>query len=95
MWEWNEAIVVGSYRGLRGGSFISTYFGTLHAAHRISGYPMRESIHVGFRVAEVHAPDVDNDGDVDLRDYAFFEVGFTGDLEDYAVFQNLMTGPAR
>jgi formylglycine-generating enzyme required for sulfatase activity len=49
VWEWNEA-VIGSYRGLRGGSFVfnDNY---LHAAYRY--YPAGGDSDIGFRVAEV------------------------------------------
>jgi len=56
VWEWNEA-VIGSYRGLRGGSF--DYFdGLLHAAFRSSdfGYPAGGFYNIGFRVSEVPEP---------------------------------------
>ncbi len=53
--EWNEAIIYGSYRGLRGGSFhdvgyVDYYLG---AAYRISSNPTSEGSSNGFRVAEV------------------------------------------
>ena len=41
VWEWNEAIISGSYRGGRGGSFLNFYFvgvvGSLRASLRDSG----------------------------------------------------------
>ena len=55
VFEWNEAILYGSYRGLRGGSFIGIDY-NLHAADRYYyGYPTYEYDYggVGFRVAEV------------------------------------------
>jgi formylglycine-generating enzyme required for sulfatase activity len=54
VWEWNEAVLYGSDRGLRGGSF-SHYHGdlTLLAAARILIYPPYGSYGIGFRVAEV------------------------------------------
>ena len=59
VWEWNETLI-GSYRGLRGGSFYgSGYFGldvTLHASSRYSYYPTDESYRIGFRVSEVPEP---------------------------------------
>jgi formylglycine-generating enzyme required for sulfatase activity len=57
-WERNEAVVSGSYRGLRGGSF-SNNGSTLHAASRYLdqlGYPPYEGRYVGFRVVEVPEP---------------------------------------
>ncbi len=55
VWEWNEAILYGSYRGMRGGSFYLTV-GYLLASNRNHGYPpsYEDSI-IGFRVAEVRA----------------------------------------
>jgi formylglycine-generating enzyme required for sulfatase activity len=57
VWEWNEA-VIGSYRGLRGGSF---YHGgnVLHASGRDSSHhynPSLEYDSVGFRLSEVPEP---------------------------------------
>jgi formylglycine-generating enzyme required for sulfatase activity len=56
VWEWNEATVSGSYRGLRGGSFC--YFGSdsLLASNRDNGYPPGEYDSFGFRVSEVPEP---------------------------------------
>jgi formylglycine-generating enzyme required for sulfatase activity len=51
LWEWNEA-VMGSYRGLRGGSFY-IYDDGLHAALRLGYDPSNEILSIGFRVAEV------------------------------------------
>jgi len=50
VWEWNEA-VIGSFRGLRAGSFDGSNF--LHASDRYTGYPTTEGFDFGFRVAEV------------------------------------------
>jgi formylglycine-generating enzyme len=55
VWEWNEAVVYGSYRGVRGGSF-STNNGTLHASNRVSSDPTYEKNNIGFRVSEVPEP---------------------------------------
>ena len=57
VWEWNEAIVFGSYRGLRGGSFSSLDY-YLHAANRDYYYsPSYGYFHyLGFRVSEVPEP---------------------------------------
>jgi len=54
VWEWNEA-VIGSSRGLRGGSFGSSG-GNLHAAGRGSDLPSNGDGSVGFRVSEVPEP---------------------------------------
>jgi formylglycine-generating enzyme required for sulfatase activity len=57
VWEWNEAILYGSYRGLRGGSFYN-FDNDLNASIRNYRYyyPTNENIHVGFRVSEVPEP---------------------------------------
>ena len=59
VWEWNEAILYGSYRGMRGGSFYdwSVVTGALHASHRYGcGAPAGEGYDMGFRVSEVPEP---------------------------------------
>ncbi len=53
--EWNEAVLYGSYRGLRGGSF-GSYGYHLLAAFRIYGDPTYEFDPIGFRVSEVPEP---------------------------------------
>ncbi len=56
IYEWNESIVYGSSRGLRGGSF-DTHGFNLHAAYRIFSYvPADEYGLIGFRVSEVSEP---------------------------------------
>jgi formylglycine-generating enzyme required for sulfatase activity len=55
VWEWNEAVIVGSSRGVRGGSF-NNIDNDLHASNRSNGYPTIESANVGFRVSEVPEP---------------------------------------
>ena len=60
VWEWNEAIMYSSYRGLRGGSFFNVD-GYLHASARgidysYGSYPTLEDDDVGFRVSEVPEP---------------------------------------
>jgi len=57
VWEWNESILYGSYRGLRGGSFGYCDFDSyLHAADRIYNDPSYGSGDFGFRVSEVPEP---------------------------------------
>jgi sulfatase modifying factor 1 len=51
VWEWNEG-VIGSSRGLRGGSFGNTLY-SLRAATRAYSFPLYEGDIIGFRVAEV------------------------------------------
>jgi formylglycine-generating enzyme required for sulfatase activity len=59
VWEWNETLLNGSFRGLRGGSY---YYGD---SYQISSsdrfyyyplYPSNEDINFGFRVASVPEP---------------------------------------
>jgi formylglycine-generating enzyme required for sulfatase activity len=52
VWEWNEA-VIGSLRGMRGGSFSSFSVSYLRAWFRLDGEPSMKFDSVGFRVAEV------------------------------------------
>ena len=56
VWEWNQAII-GSTRGLRGGSFGIRDYG-LHASTRshVNVFPTDENYFVGFRVSEVPEP---------------------------------------
>ena len=70
VWEWNEAVLYGSYRGLRGGSF-AFYDIDLHAASRSYDDPADEYVVIGFRVADVSEPaptDTDGDGIPDEDD---------------------------
>ncbi len=53
--EWNDAVISGSSRGLRGGSFIDGE-GTLRASLRNNIDPTNENYNVGFRVASVPEP---------------------------------------
>ena len=55
VWEWNEAIINGSFRGLRGGSF-GHNGDNLHASGRGSYYPTHEYGYIVFRVSEVPEP---------------------------------------
>ena len=55
VYEWNEAFVTGSSRGLRGGSFI-LYSSSLLASGRSFEYPANENLNMGFRVASVPEP---------------------------------------
>jgi formylglycine-generating enzyme required for sulfatase activity len=55
VWEWNEAIISSSFRGIRGGSFDSSPFQLAVTARRNIG-PTTESDNVGFRVAQVPEP---------------------------------------
>ena len=53
--EWNDAVISGSSRGLRGGSWGGTSL-LLPASFRNGGGPTSESSDVGFRVASVPEP---------------------------------------
>ncbi len=55
VWEWNEALISGSFRGLRGGSFFDDALGSfvLLASGREIGVPTSESSDIGFRVATI------------------------------------------
>jgi formylglycine-generating enzyme required for sulfatase activity len=72
--EWNED-VVGSYRGVRGGSFADP-IGYAASYGRYYGTPTNESHTLGFRAAGVAV--LDGDDDVDLYDYALWQIAFTG-----------------
>lgn len=54
LWEWNETYVIGTYFGLRGGSFDNVY--GLEAAHRDSYPATFENPIMGFRVMAVPEP---------------------------------------
>ena len=57
LWEWDEAIVNGSNRGVRGGSFGLYAGGDLYASFRL-GYsvPSYESSFNGFRIVQIPEP---------------------------------------
>jgi formylglycine-generating enzyme required for sulfatase activity len=58
VWEWNEAVLFGSYYGVRGGSFRSGSYIHMHASNRYGlGYlPRDEGNFIGFRVAYIPEP---------------------------------------
>jgi len=53
VWEWNEALLYGAYRGLRAGSFSTGYYDDLQASERSYTDPTYEESRFGFRVSEV------------------------------------------
>ncbi len=55
VWEWNDAVISGSSRGLRGGAF-GNGESFLRASNRNSSGPTDESVGFGFRVASVPEP---------------------------------------
>ena len=75
--EWNETILNGASRGLRGGSF-DVDLDELLAASRYDHEPTYEYDLVGFRVARIPDPtgDADGDGDVDLDDFVILKNEF-------------------
>ena len=79
VWEWNEAVLIDAFRGLRGGAYYQDTAGA--AWTRYFDNPSFESSGIGFRVANVSEPvpeDLDHDGDVDLYDYALFQAAVNG-----------------
>jgi formylglycine-generating enzyme required for sulfatase activity len=57
VWEWNDA-VIGSSRGLRGGSWGPSLSSGLRASGRYNSDPTNENGFIGFRVATVPEPTV-------------------------------------
>jgi formylglycine-generating enzyme required for sulfatase activity len=55
VFQWNESVYSGSYRGLRGGSFVS-YNDTLQSGYSVNGNPTGELDVIGFRVSQVPEP---------------------------------------
>ncbi len=55
VWEWNESLIFGEKRGIRGGSFSDGGL-ILGSSARYISYPDIESFGVGFRVASVPEP---------------------------------------
>jgi formylglycine-generating enzyme required for sulfatase activity len=86
VWQWNETVIAGSCRVLRGGAFNVTD-DTLYASFRRIYFPTSEADSLGFRIACVGVPsgpgfpfpgDFDRDGDVDSQDFAHFLACRTG-----------------
>jgi sulfatase modifying factor 1 len=55
VWEWNDAVVYGSSRGMRGGSWINSDY-NLSSSFPSNDVPSSEGFFVGFRVASVPEP---------------------------------------
>ncbi len=55
VWEWNDAVISDSMRGMRGGSWNNSE-GSLRSSNRNNPAPTYESNNVGFRVASVPEP---------------------------------------
>ncbi|MEX2111736.1 MAG: SUMF1/EgtB/PvdO family nonheme iron enzyme, partial [Pirellulales bacterium] len=57
VWEWNEALIGGSFRGLRGGAYFNPSSDLQQSSARYStGNPRLEGSGIGFRVATVPEP---------------------------------------
>ncbi len=56
VWEWNDDVVSGTSRGLRGGSWNNTVSSNLASSSGGSGGPTFEGYYIGFRVATVPEP---------------------------------------
>jgi hypothetical protein len=76
VFQWNEASIYGSYRGLRGGSFYSNVI-VLQASDWYGYDPSYEGDLIGFRVSEFHIPgDANGDGQVNGADYAVWAADY-------------------
>jgi hypothetical protein len=71
LFQWNEAIIPGDFRGVRGGAWDANP-DTLPSSYRHAGDPVVGYVGTGFRVASVpwgwDAGDVNGDGQVDIND---------------------------
>ena len=56
VWEWNEALISGSFRGVRGGSWGNFFSSNLQSSFRFSENPTGGYSSIGFRVATVPEP---------------------------------------
>ena len=56
VWEWNEALISSSFRGIRGGSWCGFCSGSPHVSSRASALAEGGAINVGFRVASIPEP---------------------------------------
>ena len=78
VWEWNEAVINGANRSIRGGSFDLTIASYQQGSFRNYTLPSSESWSVGFRVCRVapepSCPSADLSGDcfVNMKDFALF-----------------------
>jgi len=88
VWEWTEAILYGSERGFRGGSFGDghLYDVGLLASYRYS-IPTFESLSIGFRVSgvpEQHPGDANYDGFVNVGDLGILSGNWGGSGKTWA-----------
>ncbi len=56
VWEWNDAVINGDSRGLRGSSWLEIYESLLTSPVRSLSYPSDEDTGVGFRIVNVPEP---------------------------------------
>ena len=56
VWQWNEANISGSFRGLRGGSWIDSPAAWPRPPAATTSHPTVENNNIGFRVASVPEP---------------------------------------
>ncbi len=56
VWEWNEALLFESFRGLRGGSFDYVVSGLASSQRTFLNHPTYQYFNVGFRVASIPEP---------------------------------------
>jgi formylglycine-generating enzyme required for sulfatase activity len=56
VWEWNETLILSSFRGLRGGSWFSNISLVLNASNRSFVSPTVRNDSMGFRVATIPEP---------------------------------------
>jgi formylglycine-generating enzyme required for sulfatase activity len=85
--EWNETLMGGSFRGLRGGSFAGNSFALLSSSGDPGFDPTTEGGFYGFRVASLtdvnrRVGDYNGNGAVDAADYTVWRdtLGSTSDL---------------
>jgi formylglycine-generating enzyme required for sulfatase activity len=55
VWEWNETVIAGTFRGLRGGAW-NSQAGNLQALTRDYGDPADDNFLFGFRVSQIPGP---------------------------------------
>ena len=87
--SWDEALVTGSRRGFRGGSWVGGE-GSMRATDRESAPPSFGDVAYGFRMALVSQPgDFNGDAKVDAADYVVWRkgLGTTYTQSDYNVWR--------
>jgi formylglycine-generating enzyme len=76
VWQWDEANISSSLRGLRGGSWVDISL-ALPSYYRNSNNPTNEFMAWGFRVASIALPgDANGDGKVDINDLSILLTNF-------------------